>query len=310
MDLHLDFFWRERMIIIKVNGGLGNQLQQYALYDKMKAMGKEVKLDLTWFEKDMEKASRRILELNYFSDITYEVATQKEIKEVLGNRNIFIKCLEKLHLKECPLYIEHQMYDPGIFELKNKILEGYWACESYYADRIWDLCKQLEFPSNISDENKRMKEKIQKYNAVSIHVRRGDYLTEENQRMFGGICTKQYYEEAIKLIKEKIERPHFFIFSDDSAYVKEHYSNEDFTVVDINHGINSFWDMYLMSQCKHNICANSTFSFWGARLNRNIHKVMIRPLKQKNCDWYKPDEMKQLWQGWSLVDEEGNRIAE
>ena len=293
------------MIIIKVNGGLGNQLQQYALYDKMRALGKEVKLDLAWFQRDMGKTSRRILELDFFPKVKYEIATKQEREEILGNRNFFTKSMEKLHLKISPLYLEYQMYDPSIFQMDHKILEGYWACEGYYADRISDLQEQLEFPSKLSDENEKMKEKMQNCNSISIHIRRGDYLTEENQRMFGGICTQAYYETAINLIKDKIEAPHFFLFSDEPKYIRKQYCAKEFTVVDINHGNNSYLDLYLMSNCKHNICANSTFSFWGARLNRNQEKIMIRPLKQKNCDWYVPKKMKQLWLGWSLIDEKG-----
>ena len=293
------------MIIIRMNGGLGNQLQQFALYEKMKSLGKEVKLDLSWFAKNHEAASKRAIELNYFPKIKYEVASEEEVYRILGNRNIFAKSLEKLHLKSSPLYIENQMYDSGIFDLDGKILEGYWACEGYYADRISVLQDILEFPSKLSDENLKMKEKMQNSNSVSIHIRRGDYLKEENRQMFGGICTKAYYDTAFCHMKERIENPHFYIFSDDPAYVKEEYQGSEYTIVDINRGQDSYLDLYLMSQCKHNICANSTFSFWGARLNQNHGKIMIRPLKQKNCDWYVPEKMKKLWKGWILVDEEG-----
>ena len=200
----------EKMIIIKVNGGLGNQLQQYALYDKMRSLGKEVKLDLTWFQKDMGKTSRRILELDYFPKVKYESATKQELEAILGNRSYLVKVMEKLRLKSSPLYIEHQMYDPEIFALENKILEGYWACEGYYADRISNLQEQLEFVSKLDRKNLDMKEKMQNCNSVSIHIRRGDYLTEENQKMFGGICTEDYYEAAIKTVKKKSGKSLFF----------------------------------------------------------------------------------------------------
>lgn len=293
------------MIIIKVNGGLGNQLQQYALYDKLRSIGKEVKLDLSWFEQNRENTSLRNLELDYFPKVNYQVATKEEVKAIIGNRNILKKGLEKLGLKSSSFYVEYQMYDPEIFNLNNKILEGYWACEGYYADRIKDLWEQLEFMSKLSHENEEMKERMQTCNSVSLHIRRGDYLSKENQEMFGGICTDKYYETAIGRIRKSVEHPVFFVFSDDVEYIKEHYKQEAFVPVDINHGSDSYLDIYLMSQCKHNICANSTFSFWGARLNQNQEKIMIRPLKQKNCDWYVPEKMKELWKGWTLIDEEG-----
>lgn len=293
------------MIIIKVNGGLGNQLQQYALYEKMKSIGKDVKLDLSWFYQEHEITSKRALELDNFPGIHYNTATKEEIDFLLGKRTIINKALEKIHLKTSPVYVEKQMYDPSIFTMDNIILEGYWACEGYYADRISNLQEQIQFPSNLSRENLDMKEKMQKGNSVSIHIRRGDYLTKENQKMFGGICTEEYYKVAIQRIEDKVKNPYFYVFSDDPDYVKKQYEGREFSIVDINHGSDSYLDMYLMSQCKHNICANSTFSFWGARLNRNKEKMMIRPLKQKNSDWYVPEIMKQLWKGWTLIDEEG-----
>lgn len=293
------------MIIIRVNGGLGNQLQQYALYEKMKSLGKEVKLDLSWFEKDHESAFKRTLELDLFPEVKYEEASKEEISNILGNRNLWIKGLEKLHLKKSPLYVEHQMYDPSVFTMEHKILEGYWACEEYYADRISNLQEQLKFPSNLSLENLKMREEMQSCNSVSLHIRRGDYLKKENLEMFGGICTEEYYEAALQWIRDRVEEPHFYLFSDDPSYVSKKYQGPEYRVANINRGRDSYLDLYLMSQCKHNICANSTFSFWGARLNQNPDKNMIRPLKQKNCDWYEPEKMKRLWKGWILIDEEG-----
>ena len=294
------------MIIIKINGGLGNQLQQYAMYDKLRSLGKDVKVDISWFQKEMGKASRRNLELDYFPGVSYEACTEQEMLEILGKRDMLCKVLEKLHLKEKHLYVEHQMYDTGIFELDNKVLEGYWACEGYWKDRIPELRKQLIFPKSDNPKNEKMLEKIRSTESVSIHIRRGDYLNPENQTIYGGICTEEYYEKAISYMEEKIENPHFFIFSDDAEYAKKTYTKDNYTIVDINHGRDSFFDMHLMGCCKHNICANSTFSFWGARLNENPQKLMIRPLKQRNtCDWYVPEIMKQLWNGWVMIDEKG-----
>lgn len=296
------------MIIIKMNGGLGNQLQQYALYEKLRSLGKEVKLDISWFYKDLGKASRRDLELDYFPNVIYEICTDKEQQKIMGNRNIIKKISEKIHLTRSPVYTESQMYDEKLFQMDNKILEGYWACEAYYADIMNELQQKLQFPEIKNPKNVKMKEKMEQTNSVSIHLRRGDYLTAENQQMFGGICTEEYYNKAVAYMREQVENVRFFVFSDDPMYAGKRYAGKEFTIVDINHGKESYWDMYLMSCCKHNICANSTFSFWGARLNQNERKIMVRPLKQKNCDWYVPEKMKQLWKGWTLIDENGIMI--
>lgn len=294
------------MIIIKMNGGLGNQLQQYALYEKMKSLGKDVKLDVSWFEQDDKKVLKRDRELDYFPFVTYRVCTKQE-RNAIGERSFARKLLEKLHLMKCNLYVEHQMYDEEIFHMDQKILEGYWACEAYYEDILPMLREKLIFPKSDNPENEKMEEKICSCNAVSVHLRRGDYLTPENERLFGGICTDAYYEQAMAYMKEKVKDAKFFVFSDDPSYVRKNYG-EEYTVVDINHGKESFYDLHLMSCCKHHICANSTFSFWGARLNPDAEKIMIRPLKQKNCDWYVPDQMKKLWKNWILIDENGRKI--
>ena len=123
--------------------------------------------------------------------------------------------------------------------------------------------------------------------------------------MFGGICTEEYYEQAIKMIKEEVPDARFYIFSDDAAYVKGKYQGEDYTVVDINHGRDSFYDIWLMSNCRHNICANSTFSFWGARLNENEDKIMIRPTIHKNSQIFVKKEMEELWRGWRFINPKG-----
>ena len=150
-----------------------------------------------------------------------------------------------------------------------------------------------------------MEEKMRSCNAVSIHLRRGDYLTPGNQEMFGGICTEEYYERAVRYMKEHVEDAHFFVFSDDPAHAREKYAGDEYTIVDINHGKDSFYDMWLMSKCKHNICANSTFSFWGARLNSNEEKIMIRPTIHKNSQVFVKEEMEDLWQGWVFVSPDG-----
>ena len=205
------------------------------------------------------------------------------------------------------------MYDPELLHYRKMYLSGYFACEKYYADILPELREMIRFPE-IEDAQKRMAneeilKEIQNSHAVSVHIRRGDYLQPENAAMFGNICTEEYYESALDYMKEKIEDPHFFIFSDDVAYVREHYQGEEYTVVDINHGDDSFYDMYLMSQCEGNICANSTFSFWGARLNARLDKIMIRPTIQKNSQVFDEAQMKDLWENWIFIDPQGNRYG-
>lgn len=295
------------MIIVKVMGGLGNQLQQYALYRKMQMLGKDAKLDLSWFEgrnQDQVLAQRK-LELRYFKDLPMEVCTKKERDGLLGGEDIRGKLRRKLMPQSVRIFRESGMYHPEIFGFSDRYLEGFWACEKYYADILPELRKEIVFPNDDNEINNQIIQKIKGEMSVSLHVRRGDYLDPENAALFGGICTEAYYEAAVQYIRKRCPGAHFYVFSDDSAYVKEKYRGSDYTVVDWNTGEHSFWDIRLMSCCKHNICANSTFSFWGARLNPNPDKIMIRPAKHKNSQQADIGQMHRLWEGWTIVDERG-----
>lgn len=298
------------MIIIQVAGGLGNQLQQYALYRKLIRLGKEVRLDLSWFESLEEKGkggkvTGREFELAYFDRLIYEVCTREEKQELIGGEDIRGKFRRKLMPSTVRWFHESKMYHPEIFDFEDMYLSGYFACEKYYGDILYDLREKIQFPPSQNPLNKEVAAEMQRCNSVSMHIRRGDYLNPENREVFGNICTPAYYRKAVERIRECVPNVHFYLFSDDIPYVKKEFSGNDFTVVDINHGRDSFYDMWLMSKCKHHICANSTFSFWGARLNPSEDKIMIRPTIQKNGQVFVKEEMENWWKGWSFIDPEG-----
>jgi len=203
------------------------------------------------------------------------------------------------------------------------------------------LQKEITFDIEASSSKDAIQTLINQIHQVgsscAVHIRRGDYLDAENASMFGGIATEAYYNSAIRYVKENSDNPHFFIFSDDIEYVKEKYgADENCTIVDINKGEDSRFDIYLMSLCDMHICANSTFSFWGARLSKkyanalllsgqdgeakssdsnsgsaciNHRHIRIRPTKQKNSQEFDPELMRDLWNGWIFIDPEG-RIYE
>jgi hypothetical protein len=296
------------MIIVQVAGGLGNQLQQYALYRKFVRLGKEARLDISWFEEDVQKnmLAKRELELNYFDRLVYEVCTPEEKAALLGGEGLKGKLYRKLFPGKVRRFTESQIYHPELLEMEDMYICGYFACEKYYGDILYDLREKIQFPKSDNPQNLKLAEDMTACESVSVHVRRGDYLDKENQAMFGNICTDEYYDSALELVKKHCEAPHFYIFSDDAEYVKKKYCGDEYTIVDINHGRDSFYDMWLMSHCKHNICANSTFSFWGARLNPNEDKLMVRPTIHKNSQKFVAEEMKELWQGWNCVSPAGD----
>jgi len=300
------------MVIIRVMGGLGNQMQQYALYKKLESMGKEVRLDVSWFRSPGVQESvlaQRELELDSLEGISYRAAAPEEIRSVLGRlweekEKAVAKLKRKLLPASDPCFTESDMYHEQVFQFTDKYLVGYWACEKYYADILGKLRQEIGFPEE-DGRNREMIQKMQETESVSVHIRRGDYLDAANRPIFGGISTNDYYRAAIAFLKEKYPQAAFFFFSDDIPYVQEHYREEACDIIDWNHGKNSICDMMLMSRCKHNICANSTFSFWGARLNPYGPKVMIRPSIHKNTQICIPEQMKDLWAGWTLITPQG-----
>lgn len=300
------------MVIIQVAGGLGNQLQQYALYREYIEMGIRAKLDFSWFQTHISSTggkkgivTQRKLELACFQDLEYEVCTEGEKAALIGTDGMRGKIRRKLFPHSIAWFRESGMYHPEVFAFRDMYISGYFACERYYADILPKLREELRFPVSPNPLNQKMAEEINNCQSVSVHIRRGDYLNPENAAMFGNICTDAYYETAMELVKRSVPHAHFYLFSDDIPYVEETYKGEQYTVVNINHGEDSFYDMWLMSRCKHNICANSTFSFWGARLNGNENKIMVRPTIHKNGQAFEPDKMKELWQGWRFVSPEG-----
>ncbi len=305
------------MVIVRAMGGLGNQLQQYALYRKLEYMGKDARLDTSWFHNEALQANMpagRELELDYLNLPPYKVASEAEICALLGRlweepEHIGAKIKRKLCPATNPAFEENGLYHPQILSMENKYLVGYWACEKYYGDILDTLREDISFPKCsdgvLQRRNEEMSRQMEETMSVSVHIRRGDYLDEINRGLFGGICTEAYYHKAITYMKERVPGARFYLFSDDVSYVREHYQGEEYQVIDWNHGRDSFYDMMLMSRCRHNICANSTFSFWGARLNAHRDKIMIRPSIHKNTQVCVPEQMKELWTGWILVTPQG-----
>ena len=143
---------------------------------------------------------------------------------------------------------------------------------------------------------------IENSNSISIHIRRGDYMSPENYNMYGCIATPTYYKKAIKVIEEKVENPTFFVFSNDMDWVKKNIQiNSRVFYIDINSGNGSYKDMQLMSNCKHNIIANSSFSWWGAWLNENKNKIVIAPKKWINREDVDSDKIELFCEGWTLL---------
>jgi len=279
------------MIIVCVKGGLGNQMFQYALYYKMKKLGKDVYLDLSMYEEGIEK---RKLGLTVFPNVEYIQSTKTMNSKFIGEHNSFLELvLRKFGLKKDYFRDGILEYHEDIFMWDNIYLDGFWQCEKYFEDTKEEIRNEFIFPQLTGNESLSLEKKIKDVNSVSVHVRRGDYLN--NKSMYGDLSATGYYTKAIEFMEKKLKNPVFFFFSDDIEWVKKEYAGEHRIFVD-NGNKDEHTDMQLMSICKHNIIANSSYSWWGAWLNNNQEKIVVAP-----AFWNGKSDKKNIYcEGWTI----------
>lgn len=280
-------------------GGVGNQMFQYALGKNLSFLKNvDVKFDITWFDKFEKDTVPRYYSLQEFN-ITEKIATKKEIgkmekyKKINGRRNF----LHNFFIANDSIYVRERStnFDKRILEVKdNTYLYGYWQSEKYFKN-VRDIVRK-EFvlknkPSNNFKESIKLINEFDN-NSVSIHIRRGDYTLNKIKKTIG-LCPLDYYYKAIKFIKKNIKNPMFFIFTDDVEWVKKNLRINDSIkfisrskVISTESKNKDYEELILMSRCKNNIIANSSFGWWGAWLNNNPNKIVITP-KQ----WFKKQTM-------------------
>ena len=274
------------MIIINIIGGLGNQLFEYAT-GKAVAMRLNVplKIDLHPLKYISTIDTIRHLELDNYN-IDYTLSTDTDLKPFFFNRknnsfinrkfNVLYRAFHSAYLLKERLAFQ---YDSRIEKISsNTYLSGYFQSYKYFDSIREVLLHEFSLKEKMSDENEKLLEKIQSSNSVSIHFRRGDYVSNPHTKAHHGVCEKSFYVNAIRHITSRLENPAFFIFSDDLDYVKSCgiMDGEKAHYVEGNNGAT---DLFLMRNCKHNIIANSSLSWWGAWLNENKHKIIIAPKK-------------------------------
>lgn len=270
------------MIVSKIIGGLGNQMFQYAAGRALSLrLGAPFMLDTRDFSG---YKLHQGFELKRLFNYDIKVASDDELRNILGwqRAKLTQQILRRPQLKNlrCKSYVVEPYFNywDGINQLKdNCYIDGYWQSEQYFAEYADVVHKDFTFKLPISVKNIEIAQHISQVNAVSLHMRRGDYVTDK-RNAFIGVCSLVYYREAIDTIKFKVDKPVFFVFSDDIAWVKNNLVLDKTAVfVGHNQGDESYNDMRLMSLCKHNIIANSSFSWWGAWLNANPSKIVIAP---------------------------------
>lgn len=276
------------MIIVKLIGGIGNQMFQYATGRKLAFINKtSLKLDIMDLCNQKNEYARKF-ELELFN-INAEIATIAEITKI---RNDEYSCVKKTscdfiqsilpYWKRNIIIEKYLSFDRNILKTtNNSYLDGYWQSAKYFTSIAQIIKEDFTFKSSESVKIKEVAMAIENCNSVSVHFRFGDYLSNSKVNKYHGVLSRKYYDEAFQLISKKIENPQFFIFSDDKRYVKENYSLPSHTIfIDSKNIVDD--DMRLMRLCKHHIIANSSFSWWTAWLSNYKDKIVIAPAKWFN----------------------------
>ena len=264
------------MVIVKIIGGLGNQMFQYAYAKALQQKGHEVKIDISAFETYKLHGGYQLDKYN----IDLAKSTKEENSKFYTN-SLTYRVMRKLNIVNSKIIKEKSLlFDYKLLNIEDGCyLDGYFQCEKYFKDIREIILKQFSINQDISNYTKEIENKIQNsQNSCSLHIRRGDFVNSTNINIHGA-CDIEYYKKAIQYLEEKVENINYFIFSDDIEWVKENLAIQNAIYIDSKEKRIPHEDIYLMSLCKNNIIANSSFSWWGAWLNKNEQKIVIAPKK-------------------------------
>lgn len=311
------------MNIIRMSGGLGNQMFQYALYLKLRSMGKEVKFDDI---NEYRGEEARPIVLAIFG-IDYPRAAWNEIVAFTDQSTELKKRIRRyLFGRKAIVYEEQGFYDPQVLAFDSMYLRGSFRSEKYFEDIKEEVKSTYKFPEldemhlpeKLYLPTKNCLDQIEGSEAVALHMYRGD--SRNNEELYDGICTEQYYEGAVRYIQDRYPEAVFFIFSNEPKWVKswvislmksqieEGMTRENiknlgsrFVLVEANSQHTGYLDMFLMSRCRHNIISNSSFSWWAAWINKNPGKLICAPSR-----WVNGEECDDVYtSGMTLINERG-----
>jgi len=271
------------MIIASLNSGFGNQMFQYACARAVAAKnGYEFGMEGTYLERDPLRGLELPRHFGLERFLLTPATLQARARETAGfvrrrlNRRRFPDAFG------LPLYQEKQFtFDPAIFDVAdNTLLRGYWQTEKYFNEFADIIRQDFQFAASPSARNAELIAELDETSSVALHVRRGDYVADPLVAKNHGVCPPAYYERAVEFLNEKLDSYRLYVFSDEPDWVRANMQfDSSTTYVSWNRGADSFEDMRLMSHCKHNVIANSSFSWWGAWLNPSPQKVVIAPAK-------------------------------
>lgn len=284
-------------IIVNITGGIGNQMFQYAFSKWIESnYNMEIKFDIRFYNKphNTQEINKRVLVLENAFLINLEIAERNELDAVVPTslRGKIYKKIKQYILGKKLIYLNDNKMKSHIIKPGFDILyaNGYWGSLNYLYNL--DLNELFQF-KNVPIKVENLIEGFQNKTLISVHIRRGDYLNHD----FLKLLDNSYYKDALSIFKMK--NSHFFVFGDDPLYLSswEQINNLDYTIVS-GKGLKDYEELYIMTQCNHNIIANSTFSWWGAMLNKNNDKIVIYPKNWYNDPVYEKKIPKVIPKEW------------
>lgn len=293
------------MIIVRINGGLGNQMFQYTTGLAISMHNEsELLLDTSDLKSTKKNEARREFLLPNFN-VPIKIATSEDFSSIkipsTKNSDLFSKIKRRIFritesfklLYKRKFIIEPSFnFCPDILKIKHSCyLSGVWQSEKYFKNIEIVIKKGFTLKNKPTSETKDWIKKASECNSVSIHIRRGDYVGAQKTNQLHGSCSVEYYNQAVDLICKKVDDPIFFIFSDDIDWVKDNFKIHCPVVHVSDKMIPDYEELIIMSNCKHNIIANSSFSWWGAWLNENKDKIVIAPKKWFNVKNINTDDL-------------------
>lgn len=272
------------MIYTRIRGGLGNQLFQYSV---ARSLADHLNVPLGLDTREFNGKSPYEMSLNQFN-IRAELNPNSLIKHKSNGKIAYV--LDHLRGNQKKVYKEpFLMFDKKLLLRGDETyLKGYWQTEKYFIKNKKNIFKDLSLLKRPNKQNSLILQKIQKTKSVSLHIRRGDYISNKTYNAAHGLCDLEYYTNAVNHLINKIGKDlKVFAFSDDPDWVFKNLKLPiDISFINNNSSSNSFEDLRLMLNCDHNIIANSSFSWWGAWLNQNPNKIVIAPKR-----WYSSKKM-------------------
>lgn len=264
----------KRQIVSKIYDGLGNQLFQFAMG---RAMALRSQSSLLLDKRYFDTTNRVTFRLNHFN--IANAVVDGRLPPIRRQERLRYTIWRRLKLKPHLVREKGLGFHPGLVEPRTNVwLEGYWQSERYFSDASDAIRDDLRIITPPSAENEKHLRDIAASPAISLHVRRGDYLLPENQSIFT-TCSRTYYDQALELISARMStQPVVYVFSDDPEWARELLPLRfEKRVMGHNGRDADYEDMRLMSACRHHIIANSTFSWWGAWLNPSPDKIVVAP---------------------------------